>query len=164
VTLTTAKCAALLPHLRGWLPTALAVVAVFALPMINAALGPPASPPRTIAKLPIPYKKAVPQNPKITLPSMQNLAVPRRQINTPERDRSPIRMSLAQWQLELKARISELEAVITRDRQQLRKITNQSQRDNKLMALRQNLSQLAQLREEAALLNGPATALRSAVP
>lgn len=95
---------------------------------------------------------------------MQNLAVPRRQINTPERDRSPIRMSLAQWQLELKARISELEAVITRDRQQLRKITNQSQRDNKLMALRQNLSQLAQLREEAALLNGPATALRSAVP
>ena len=143
---------------RGRLLTLLvALVAIIGLPVGNALLSPAVPVNTSLARPPLTNGLPVPKAPKISLPSVKDKIRSGNRLSTPELSRGRIYISSAQWRRKLQSRISELETAVVTAQQQLRTITNQSQRDANLLTLRQNLSQLAQLREERSLLGEPAS-------
>ena len=65
----------------------------------------------------------------------------------------PNAVTAAEWRAHLMVRIKELEASIKAERTALRGVTELSVYNTRLMTLRQNISQLAQLRQELDLIS-----------
>ena len=120
-----------------------------------------APPPATQPAAPAPAVKPPPTAvPAVTLPPAPVAdpqappAAPKKTARTPLKV-SPEALTTAEWRAHLTARIVELEASINAERAALRAVTEPSFYNARLLTLRQNISQLAQLREELALISPP---------